>query len=182
MRIEASNILNLYFKDIGNGRYFMGDVWDSRHSYSASLPAIVFPDGEEDNIKNKITELFGIDDFNEDFSLETNAYLLKDAQTIWGLVNNHGKIFSLYSMYEINKPLNNNIYSHTDLLELDYPGVFNYASRENIINSIVAFYLLENNDDNMREVCQKYYSSLLLNDDLLKNLDRNNTQKAKIKI
>lgn len=182
MRIEASNVLNLYFKDIGNDRYFIGDVWDSKNSYSTSLPAIVFPKGEEDNIKNKITELFGINDFNEDFSLETSIYLLKDEETIWGLISEHGQIFSLYSMYEINKPLNNNIYSHTDLLEIDYPGVFNYSSRENIINSIVAFYLLENNDGNMREVCQKYYSSLLLNEELSKKLDKNTTKKPKTKI
>jgi hypothetical protein len=182
MRIEASNLLNLYFEDIGKDRYFMGDIWSSPNSFSLSLPPIVFPKGEEDNIKNKIIDLFGADDFNQNYSLDISISVLEDAQTIWGLVNNHGQIFSLYSMYDLNSSINNNIYSYMDKLESEYPDISNYSTRENILNAIVSFYLIENLDNPMAEVCQNYYRKILLNDELSKNLNNDNTEKPKTKI
>lgn len=181
MRIESSNLLNLYFKDIGKDRYFMGDVW-SKNGYSSSLPPIVFPEGEEENIKNKAIDLFGIDEFSDNYNLDIPISVIEDGQTIWGLVNNQGEIFSLYSMYELNGSINRNIYTYFEKLESEYPGLSNYTSRENILNSAIAFYLLENTDNEMVDVCQKYYRNLLLKDDLLKNLDDNNPKKNRTKI
>jgi hypothetical protein len=182
MRIEASNLLNLYFEDIGKDRYFMGDVWSSPNSFSLSLPPIVFPKGEEQNIKNKIKDLFGVDDFNKDYSLDVNVSILEDAQTIWGLVNNKGQIFSLYSMYDLNSTINNNIYFYKEQLEKEYPSVSIYSSRESILNAIVSFYLIENLDNSMAEVCKNYYKNLLLHDELSKNLDNKNIYQSKTKI
>lgn len=182
MIIESSNILNLYFKDIGKDRYFMGDVWSSKNSYSVTLPPIVFPEGEEENIKNKVFDIFGVNEFDENYSLDTGISILEDGQTIWGLVNDNGQIFSLYSMYELNYSLNKNIYSYLDKLKSEYPGISNYSSKETIINSIVSFYLIENNDHYMAELCKNYYKNILLHDDLLKNLDDKNNDKPKTKI
>ncbi len=169
MRIEASNILNLYFKD----NYFMGDVW-SKNGYSTSLPAISFPQGEEEKIKNKFINLFGIDEFNDNYNLDALTFLIENGQTIWGFINDNGHILSLYSMFDLNNSINDIIYSYLDKLELEYPNISNYASKEDRFNAIIAFYLLENNENPMVEVCQKYYQNLLLKDELSKNLDNNN--------
>ena len=178
MKIENTTIKKVIFDNYGSRRFFSADV-DTSY-YSQSFPAFAFPTGDEDNLKNQFTEIFQVNTFNEENHFQ--AYVIEDGQMIWGFSNFNGEIFSPNSLYLTDGELNKKIISNYSSLEKDFPGITNCISRTDKINAVVAFYLMENTEHNMVEVCQRYYRNLLLKDELLKNLDKNNIPRHIIKI
>jgi hypothetical protein len=178
MKIENTTIKKVIFDNYGSRRFFSADVNTSY--YSQSFPAFAFPTSDEENLKNQFAEIFQVDIFNEENHFP--AYVIEDGQLIWGFSNHNGEIFSPNSIYLNDEQLSRKIISNYSSLEKDFPGITNCISRTDKINAVVAFYLLENIESEMVDICQRYYRNLLLKDDLLKNLGDTNIQKTRTKI
>jgi hypothetical protein len=178
MKIKNTTIKKVIFDNYGKRRFFSAEV-DTSY-YSQQFPAFAFPEVEEENLKKQFSDIFEVDIFNEENHF--NAYVIEYKQVIWGFSNFQGEIFSPHSLYLEDDQLNKQIISHYSSLEKDFPGITNCISREDKINAVVSFYLLEDSDIEIVETCQRYYRNLLLKDDLIKNLEHHNTQKNIIKI
>lgn len=178
MKIQNTTVKEVVFDNYGQRKFFTAHV-DTSY-YSQSVPAFAFPTEDENKIKKQFSETFNVDIFNEENRFQ--AYVIEDGNLIWALVNLNGEIFSLNSLYLSDEQLNQKIVSNYSSLDKDFPGITNCISREDKINAVVAFYLLENSDSEMVETCQRYYRNLLLKDDLVKNLGHNNIPRNIIKI
>jgi hypothetical protein len=176
MRIEKVIVHDVFFDNFGPRRFFSGNI--SWGQYKQTFPAFAFPLADEEKIKEKFKKMFGDNSFEKGNSFE--AYVLEDGMIAWGLINPIGQIFSLQSIYYSDAQLNKHILKHYELLNLDYPGIHNWASREDKINAIPIFYLLENPENEMAEICKRYYHNVLLKNELDDSLASNISNNSKI--
>jgi hypothetical protein len=179
MRIEKAIVHDVFFDNFGPRRFFSGNI--SQGQYKQTLPAFAFPLADEEKIREKFKQMFGNKSFEKDNPFE--AYVLEDGMIVWGLINPIGQIFSLQSIYYSDEQLDKHILKHYETLNLDYPDVHKWSSREDKINAITIFYLLENPEHEMSEVCKRYYHNVLLKNQLENTLESNasiNLKKTKI--